>query len=335
MTRTRIVAFAGVCLAALGLAAGAIIKGAQQAESQRRPTAASERDQALDPAQVTAKPHIVFRSTAMGPTFGNVGVVPLDRPDGPRATTNLACERIYATRTHGLCLASDAGIVTTYQGVMLDATLAPTTTFPLIGIPSRARISPDDRWTAMTMFVSGHSYVQTGFSTATTIRDADTGSLYANLEDFTVHRNGKVYRSVDLNVWGVTFADSDRFFATVGSRGRTWLVEGSVAGREMHTLRENAECPSLSPDGTRIAYKFRTGNGVWRLHVLDLRTDADTALAETRSVDDQVEWLDDKRVLYGLPRSDSAETDVWVAAADGSGTPEVFLPLAWSPAVVH
>jgi len=262
-------------------------------------------------------------------------VVPLDRPDGPRATTDVACDRIYATRTRGLCLASDAGIVTTYYGVFMDGALRPTTEFPLTGIPSRARISADDRWSAMTIFVTGHSYAQAGFSTATTVRDVASGELYGNLEEFTVRKDGKVYRAADLNVWGVTFADADRFYATVASGGKTWLVEGSLAGREMRTLRENAECPSLSPDQARVAYKFRTGNGVWRLHVLDLSTGQDVALAETRSVDDQVEWLDDQRVLYGLPRSDSAETDVWAAAADGTGSPTLFMPLAWSPSVVR
>jgi Tol biopolymer transport system component len=57
--------------------------------------------------------------------------------------------------------------------------------------------------------------------------------------------------------------------------------------------RENVECPSLSPDGTRIAIKKRVDNvpGNWRLAVLDLSTLQDTLLNdETRSVDDQGSW---------------------------------------------
>ena len=67
-------------------------------------------------------------------------------------------------------------------------------------------------------------------------------------------------------------------------------------------IHENVECPSLSPDGTRIAYKKRTGSSStpWHLTVLDLATMRETPLAETRSVDDQVEWLDDDHVLYGV-----------------------------------
>jgi hypothetical protein len=84
----------------------------------------------------------------------------------------------------------------------------------------------------------------------------------------------------------------------------------------------------VSPDNTRIAYKKKV-NGAWRFHVLDLATMKETPLAETHSVDDQVEWLDNDRVLYGL------KTDIWVVPATGRGAPQVFLPDALSPAVVR
>jgi Tol biopolymer transport system component len=226
-------------------------------------------------------------------------------------------------------------VLPTYHAVVLDAALSPVRKVSLSGGPSRARLSPDSDLFAVTVFVAGHSYLQSGFSTLTTVSNALTGKLLANLEDFRVVRDGKPYRSVDLNMWGVTFVDSDRFFATAASRGKTWLVEGSLSARELRTIRENAECPSVSPDGTRIAYKHRIGLVRWRLHVLDLKTGRDVELTESRSVDDQVEWLDGDRILYGLPREGSAETDVWVVPADGTGSPAVFIPYAWSPSVVH
>ena len=64
--------------------------------------------------------------------------------------------------------------------------------------------------------------------------------------------------------------------------------------------------------------------------MLDLRTGQESLLAETRSVDDQVEWLDDDRLLYGLsrPGSDATTSDVWVVPADGTGAAAVFIPEA-------
>ena len=51
----------------------------------------------------------------------------------------------------------------------------------------------------------------------------------------------------------------------------------------------------------------------------------ETPLAELRSIDDQIEWLDDRQVLYG------DGSTVWVAAADGTGQPRKFLSQASSP----
>ena len=55
----------------------------------------------------------------------------------------------------------------------------------------------------------------------------------------------------------------------------------------------------------------------------------ETPLAEERPVDDQVEWLDNKNVLYGL------SADIWTVPADGKGAPRKFLSKALSPAVVR
>jgi hypothetical protein len=58
-------------------------------------------------------------------------------------------------------------------------------------------------------------------------------------------------------------------------------------------------------------------------------------LAETRNVDDQVEWIDDGHVAYGIPESDtSGATDVWSVRADGGGMPQLLVKAAWSPSVV-
>jgi hypothetical protein len=63
--------------------------------------------------------------------------------------------------------------------------------------------------------------------------------------------------------------------------------------------------------------------------VLDLRTGRETSLSESRSIDDQIEWLDNNHLVYGDGR------DVWVVSPDGSGRPRILIPNADSPAVVR
>ena len=125
-------------------------------------------------------------------------------------------------------------------------------------------------------------------------------------------RDGHVMTAKDRNFWGVTFApNGDRFYATLSTQGKTYLVQGSVNARGGHLMRGNVECPSLSPDGRRIAYKKRVAaDGSWRFHVLDIASGRDVELAEPRSVDDQIEWLDNAHVLYG------SDQTVWVLPAD-------------------
>ena len=165
--------------------------------------------------------------------------------------------------------------------------------------------------------------------------------MVGNFEDFPTTVDSWPFTETDRNFWGVTFVDDDTFFATAASTsaGKTWLVKGSVSGRTMTSLRTDAECPSISPDRTRVAFKTRLGNpapGQWSIAVLDLATGTETVLAERRSVDDQVEWLDDRTVLYALPGADSeASSDVWKIPADGTGSPSIFIPQGMSPSVVR
>ena len=77
---------------------------------------------------------------------------------------------------------------------------------------------------------------------------------------------------------------------------------------------------------------------LWQIHVLDLASGVETAVAEARSVDDQVEWLDDATIVYALPNDTvkaQRSTDVWAVPADGSGAPHLLLANAESPAVVR
>ena len=237
---------------------------------------------------------------------------------------------MYFAAGRGLCLVPNR-LFTAYRARIFDRSFRPRGEVSLEGIPSRARVSPDGRYGATTVFVAGDSYADGEFSTRTNIIDMQRATSLGNLEEFEVPPDGNRIRSPDFNFWGVTFArQSDRCYATLATKGRTYLVEGSIATRRMRVLHENVECPSLSPDNTRVAFKklINRNRGSWRLHVLDLRTMTETPLAETRSVDDQAEWLENGRILYGLDR------DVWVVRADGSGSPRKLLSRALSPAVV-
>jgi Tol biopolymer transport system component len=230
-------------------------------------------------------------------------------------------------------------LVTTYKARLLDTAWSPVRELALTGLPSRARLSGDGSLVATTTFVFGDSYANPGqFSTRTIVTRTD-GEVVGDLEKFKLTVDGKVVTAADKNLWGVTFADDDRFFATAASGGKTWLVEGNLSSRLVTAVRGDVECPSLSPDGTRIAFK-KHGDlpaGKWRLAVYDLRTRQETLLAETRSIDDQAEWLDNDTVIYGLPRktSGAASSDVWQVHADGSGEPRLLIQDAWSPAVVR
>jgi hypothetical protein len=290
-------------------------------------------------AAASTGPRLVFRSTALGAGYGHVAVVPLSDPDGPRAITPATCDRVYASAFSALCLVADRGLVTTYKVALIDADWQTTWQSPLSGLPSRARMSPDGALDVTTTFVYGDSYTNPGqFSTRTLIGHS-SGAQIADLEQFALIVGGHRVTAADRNFWGVTFADDDTFYATAATGGHTWLVRGSIAQRRMVSIREDVECPSLSPDKTRIAFK-KHGNlppGQWRLAVYDLRTGKEAMLAEQRSVDDQVDWLDNDQILYGLPRTGaaSATQDVWVVPADGTGSARVFVRDAWSPSVVR
>ncbi|MFC8620580.1 TolB family protein [Micromonospora purpureochromogenes] len=292
-----------------------------------------------DLTAVTSGPHVVFRSTAAGGDYGRVAVVPLGEPAGPRAFTPAACDRVYARRSGAVCLYAKPGLVTTYRAQVLGPDWSVTRELPLSGVPSRTRLSRDGSLVATTTFVAGHSYSTPGqFSTETLVtRVADGHST--NIEHFQVIVGGKRVTAADRNLWGVTFADGPTFYATAASGGKTWLVRGSLGGQRLVALRDDAECPSLSPDGTRIAFKTRAGQepGHWRIAVYDIATGRSTILAEQRSVDDQIEWLDDTRVIYGLPRAGEgpSTSDLWTVRADGGGVADLFIRDAWSPAVVR
>ena len=282
---------------------------------------------------------MVFRNMAWGPHRDELTTVSTTNPAGPRTASGLKCLRFYAASGTGICLQAVHGTVTdTYRALILDAHLKETARYDVPGIPSRARVSPTGHFAAWTAFVGGDSYAGTNFSTRAAIVDTRTGKLTPTLESFRIIKGGHVYHSADVNFWGVTFASDDRtFYATLATKGSTYLVRGDLRTRTVTTVHTNVECPSLSPDGTHIVFKKRTSTSLaspWRLYVLDLKTLQETPLAETRSIDDQAAWLGDDEVMYQVPQTSGTGYDIWEVPADGTGTPKLLIRNGFSPAAV-
>ena len=325
-SRRRGFAFALLTGAAAAVAVAYVAWTALQQDSSEppRPTSSVVR------LATAKKPFLVYQHVARGEHYAEVAVAPVDRPDAPPTFTGLVCERVYFAAARGLCLMpKQEALGAAVRARIFGLDFRPLYSARLDGILSRARVSPSGRYGAATTFVTGHSYRDQGFSTNTSLLDMGRGKVLADLEDFAVTKNGKPFDAIDFNFWGVTFTAGDhRFYATLETAGDLYLIEGDVETKKARVVGENVECPSLSPDGQRIAYKLREGNR-WRLSVLELASGRKPRLTETRSVDDQVEWLDGGRILYGL------NGDLWVVPADGRGQPRIYRHDALSPAVVR
>lgn len=277
------------------------------------------------------KGRMFFRDTRPG--RDQLFSVDRNDPNGPRRTSALKCLRFATSAGTGVCLRSTGSLAASFEAVILDAGLGEKRRIPLAGTPSRARVSPSGRMADWTLFVSGDSYGSLDFSTRTGIVDTWTGTYVDDLEGFTVEGMKK---KPDFNFWGVTFTrDDDTFYATLATGGRTYLVRGSFSKRTFKPLRENVECPSLSPDGTRLAFKKRIrgadSGSPWHLYVLDLATMRESPVPEERSVDDQVLWLDDRTLAYAV--SGDFGNDVWTVPATAPGAPVRMLTAAASPAL--
>jgi WD40-like Beta Propeller Repeat len=284
-------------------------------------------------------PGLYFRSTVNDDSFGHVAFVPLDALDGPRYRTPISCDRLYVRAGVGACLLVEHKQPTApYQAFIFDRRMTLSKPIALTGMASRTRVSSDGRWAAITVFETGHSYADGLFSTRTTIIDTAAAATVTDLEKFEIRRDGKPFKAVDFNFWGVTFTpDSRQFYATLSTRGAILLIRGDLAARTADVVREGIECPSLSPDGSRIAFKKRItglmGLG-WRLAILDVSTMQETELGiEDRSIDDQVDWLDDTHVVYH--HTDETGASIWALRTDNQENPRLLLRGAYSPSVVR
>lgn len=312
-------ALVALCVVAGGAYVAVAALGPNETTTNARPRAGA----------VLARSDVMVRAVEPSNPRLNGRVFVVDHGKVKQMPGDLSCERVYFAAGRGICMGvAPSGV--DYTARIFDSKMQVLNTIPLSGLPSRARVSEDGRYGAMTVFVTGDSYLEssTAFSTRTYVVDMASGKAIDQLEQFSVSKDGKPFDAIDFNFWGITFdpKDSDHFYATLGTGDHHYLVEGSVKGREMKVLRDGVECPSLSPDGKQIAYKSRIGHSNrWHLRVLNVATLKDHAVAESDSIDDQAEWVDDNTLAY----DDGA--NVYTVPADGSGEPGLLVRDASSP----
>jgi hypothetical protein len=282
-------------------------------------------------------PFVVFRTLAPRDAHGYVAWLPLASPDARRRITGLVCARVQFTASAGVCLTEEArGREVAHIAYVLDRRFVPRHRFVLSGIPVRCRLSPDGRWAAITVYAEEESPAGERLATESVLIDVPTGRRVADLREFALDHAGFAGISDPIDISSVTFdRDSDRFFATLTSSGRRYLVAGSVGSRTLRIVRAGIVNEALSADGRRLIGKqLHDQRGFWQLTVIDLDTWEERALNQgPRSVDDQVDWLDDAHVLYHDVTEDG--TAIWKLPADGSGGPQPFIRDAFSASVVR
>jgi hypothetical protein len=307
--------------------------------------------QLLDPSDSQAastidalrsRPHLIFLSSRVDAP-GQMAMTSLESLDPPILLAGPQCERGYAGKTFTLCLTlNQESMQPRGFALILDRRFQTVAKLPLAGLPIRARVSPDQRYAVATVFVTGESYGG-DFTTRTTLIDLASKRAIADLEQFAVERDGKPFKAVDFNFWGVTFfQDGNQFFATLGTGGQRLLVKGDIAQRKLRVVTGDVECPSLSPDERHIVFKRqRKGKAGWQLWALELSTMKEWPITDDgQDIDDQVEWLDAGHVVYGLLYGSGAPDttlSLWTSAIapDSDRQPRLFMRSGWSPSVLH
>ncbi|GAA1497361.1 hypothetical protein [Paeniglutamicibacter kerguelensis] len=105
----------------------------------------------------------------------------------------------------------------------------------------------------------------------------------------------------------------------------------------MVAVVENAECPSVSPNGKLIAYKKRRADSQpahWDIAVLDIAKGTEQIYPLESGFDDQLEWLDSSTLLFGQPRTDNpGDANIVSLKLETGASPQLFIEHAWSPSI--
>src|ERR1043165_3731837 len=122
--------------------------------------------QPSDLEAIQKRPHVIYLREEQTP-YGQVNLVALDSRSPQRSLqTDLLCDRIYYAGGSGICLRYDPSNVSASDPLapprvwvtLFGSDFKPKHRFPVDGVLSRARVSPDGKYAAFTLFVAGHSY---------------------------------------------------------------------------------------------------------------------------------------------------------------------------------
>jgi hypothetical protein len=281
-----------------------------------------------------AAPFVMFRSLAADDFHGHVAMVSAAGPDVNRHVAALSCARVHYAGGTGICMVEEpVGKDVKHVAFLFDSTFTRGKRIELTGVPIRARVSPDGRRAAISVFRESHPPGgDERVATESFVVDVTNGRVVADLRDFALDPGNEPPPAGPLDFASVAFGrDGDRFFATLATTAQTYIVAGSIAARNLTVARAGVANEALSPDGKRLIVKKRDGRS-WQLFVLDLDTMTEQALNQgPGSVDDQVEWLDNAHLVY----HDATEngTGIWSLAIDGVTTPRLIVTDAYSPSV--
>jgi hypothetical protein len=278
-------------------------------------------------------PFVIFRTLAPPEAHGRVALMPLD-PGGARELTNLSCVRVHYAGGRGLCIVQEAqGHASLYTAYVFDRALTRGRRIDLNGVPTRVRVAPNGRRAAITTYFEEESPAGERLASDSIVVDLRAGRVIADLREFRIETDDLPAPAGPIDFGGLSFErDGDRFFGSISTATERYLVAGSIDDRRMTTLRGGVAAESLSPDGRRLLVKKLRPHGFWQLAVIDLQTWSEHDLRQgPRSVDDQVEWLDNEHVMYH--DADEAGTSLWMLPIDGVDGPRVFVKDAYSGSV--
>jgi hypothetical protein len=284
-----------------------------------------------------APPYLMFRTLAPAAAHDRVAMVAVGKGDraSTRVVTPLTCTRVHFGGGRGVCLIEETdGRATSHSAIVFDDRFRRLHRLALPGVPTRVRVASDGRLAAVSTYAEEESPEGERLALETVIIDTERGAVLADLREFAVDGQAETI-ATPRDFSSVSFADDgDHFYATVSTPAMRHLVMGSVRERRLRVVAAGVASEGLSPDGQRLIVKRVSDRGFWQLSVLDVASMAERRLDHgTRSIDDQVDWLDDRTVIFHDATGTS--TGIWRLSVDGQAGPELLVADAYSPVAVR